>query len=568
MRAFLLRWALACTLIAAQTFTSAAAIMLPANPSWVPQGFNAGPPAPIVCNFAQGWYRNCDPGRITNTRSTTETCAGADGTYYTAAASTNCIGSGVGLNAWEARTNGIRNGTCAGGVAGSPGTLCTNWTAATTQSGLSRTIAGPSTESGLADVDIAYSGTSSGTAVSIDGETTTQVAATYGQTWTVSVFMYFNGAPTNVTSVNLLIRERQSGGGANNTNVSGSIPVLNAGPLGGQRFSYTATLSTASTAFVLPSIQLNFSSGISVSFDLRIGAYQLENNSLISPTVATYTVTNGGTGYLVNDTVTLATTGGTCTTSAVLKVTTVSVTTITATSTNTAFVCSTLPTSPVAQASTSGVGTGATFTLVPTNNAAQGFATPPIPTSGSAVTRNADVPSMAAIFGSSFTLYEAMTPAAPSTYSVNQIGVEVSDGTTTNRGNLARVLATGAGQQNGIGNVTGVNNSANGGSSIAVALAQNSVSKLSGTYTTTGTLSKISIGSREDGLIQWNGTIALVAINPNTALPASVIQQDTRLSLDLRCDGPMYARRCKVPAARDYARLATNDGEKVWRVAA
>ncbi len=84
--------------------------------------------------------------------------------------------------------------------------------------------------------------------------------------------------------------------------------------------------------------------------------------------MAPVTVGSGGTGYLVNDTITLA--GGTLASggvAAVVTVTAVSGSVVTAASISNGGAYATTPTMPMAQASTSGVGTGATITVVPTN---------------------------------------------------------------------------------------------------------------------------------------------------------------------------------------------------------
>ncbi len=69
----------------------------------------------------------------------------------------------------------------------------------------------------------------------------------------------------------------------------------------------------------------------------------------------------GGTGYAPGDTITLA--GGTSTTAAVLTVATVASGVVSTVTVATPGSYSVLPTNPASQASTSGVGTGATFTL-------------------------------------------------------------------------------------------------------------------------------------------------------------------------------------------------------------
>lgn len=75
----------------------------------------------------------------------------------------------------------------------------------------------------------------------------------------------------------------------------------------------------------------------------------------------TATVQAGGSGYAVNDTITLA--GGTNTQPIVLTVSTVSSGAITAVTISTAGMYTALPANPASQATTSGVGTGGTFNI-------------------------------------------------------------------------------------------------------------------------------------------------------------------------------------------------------------
>ena len=81
-------------------------------------------------------------------------------------------------------------------------------------------------------------------------------------------------------------------------------------------------------------------------------------------------VHTAGTGYVVNDTITL--TGGTFTTATVLKVTAVSAGAVTGSviTTHGTYSVAPSPVAPVAQGSTSGVGVNATFDVVYANGAA------------------------------------------------------------------------------------------------------------------------------------------------------------------------------------------------------
>jgi hypothetical protein len=92
-----------------------------------------------------------------------------------------------GLLIEESRTNSIRNNTMVGAVAGTPGTLPTNWSTFTALTGLTREIVGTGTENGITYIDIRVSGTPSGAGrYDFVYETGTGVAALNGQTWTNS----------------------------------------------------------------------------------------------------------------------------------------------------------------------------------------------------------------------------------------------------------------------------------------------------------------------------------------------------------------------------------------------
>jgi lysophospholipase L1-like esterase len=80
-------------------------------------------------------------------------------------------------------------------------------------------------------------------------------------------------------------------------------------------------------------------------------------NGLFSATIAA-----AGSGYAVNDTITLNTTGGACSTAPIVQVTGVSGGGVTSVSVVRGGICTSNPTNPLTQASSSGAGTGAQLT--------------------------------------------------------------------------------------------------------------------------------------------------------------------------------------------------------------
>ncbi len=234
-----------------------------------------------------------DP-RITFTRASTATYFNELGVLTTA-------GSGVarfdydpstlqprGLLIEEQRTNSIRNNTMQGAVAGTPGTLPTNWV---TQNvgGVARTeVVGVGVEDGITYVDIRYTGTTSSAATGGIISESSSVAASTGQTWTSSFYVRLVGGSTaGLTSINNNILERDSGG----TAVAGTSTVITPtnAALNTQRVSTTATLSNASTALVQQRVAIIPQSGVAIDITLRIGLPQLELGAFATSVIPTTT---------------------------------------------------------------------------------------------------------------------------------------------------------------------------------------------------------------------------------------------------------------------------------------
>jgi hypothetical protein len=172
-----------------------------------------------------------------------------------------------GASIWEARTNSIRNNTMAGAVAGTPGTLPTNWTFSGSIGGITTAVIGTGTDSGVNYVDIQWSGSATGNHTLFFDAAITAAASTV---WSNSFFLSIQaGSLANVTLTNVA---NFTGGGSNLS--SAVVPAT--GALGLQRFS-GACLGAAGTTAIQPG--LNFAATGAVSVTLRIGWPQCELNS-------------------------------------------------------------------------------------------------------------------------------------------------------------------------------------------------------------------------------------------------------------------------------------------------
>jgi hypothetical protein len=195
-----------------------------------------------------------------------------------------------GLLIEESRTNSIRNSTAQGAVAGTPGTLPTNWQISGAGAGtLNRDIVGTGTTAGIAYIDVRYYGTTSTTNLSINFEPNiSSVAATAGQTWTGSNYLAIvGGSIANLTFIRgVILTGRTSGGGstADAVNSGDQKAVLTATM---QRFSASITLADATTASLQPGVALTFSSGVALDITLRIGLPQLELGAFATSVIPT-----------------------------------------------------------------------------------------------------------------------------------------------------------------------------------------------------------------------------------------------------------------------------------------
>jgi hypothetical protein len=232
---------------------------------------------------------------VTFTRASDGTFTDSAGVIQTAATDVPrfdhnpTTGESLGLLVEEQRTNSIRNNTMVGTVAGTPGTLPTNWIAATPNNGLTRQIVGSGAENGINYVDIRYSGTTSASSLTaIYGESPIQVAAAVGQIWTNSVYVALVGGSTaNTTGVTVGIDENSGAGIFLAGSTTAFVP--SAGALSGKRVQHTRTITNALTAFVWPYVFFTYNSGVAIDITIRIGLPQLEQGAFATSVIPTTT---------------------------------------------------------------------------------------------------------------------------------------------------------------------------------------------------------------------------------------------------------------------------------------
>jgi hypothetical protein len=183
-----------------------------------------------------------------------------------------------------------------GAVAGSPGTLPTNWNEAL--GGLTRQIIGTGTELDVNYIDIRLSGTATVAQANIRPETTTAIVAATGQTWSNSWFVKKIAEPLPPIAYQILTIERTDVGGGVTEGGAAIAPTTSAF----QRFTQTRTLSGGGTvARVQPAINFTLTIGQSYDFTVRLGWPQMETGSVATSPI----VTTAGTASRVADVVSL-----------------------------------------------------------------------------------------------------------------------------------------------------------------------------------------------------------------------------------------------------------------------
>jgi len=183
-----------------------------------------------------------------------------------------------------AATNGIRNNSMVGAVAGSPGTLPTNWS--NSGSGLARQSVATGTLNGIPYVDIRISGTANNTYHDVFWDASNIIAALVGQDWVASCYLQIVAQPNPPVSYTLAMREFNSGGGFLGVFQGAALSISTTSF---NRFSFTRVLNQATVAFVHPSLLITVFNGQPYDFTIRIGYPQMERGTVATSVIPTTT---------------------------------------------------------------------------------------------------------------------------------------------------------------------------------------------------------------------------------------------------------------------------------------
>ena len=235
--------------------------------------------------------------RITFTRTSIATYFDLNGVMQTA-------GSGVprfdhnpttrvplGLPLEESRTNYIRNSTMVGAVAGTPGTMPTNWVTQFPNDGLTQTIVGTGAESGIPYIDIQIAGTASATSgKTIYFENTNSAPATSGQGVTASLYVRVSAG--SATGLSLQQQVQEWAAGSTFVGQTGATVSPTTSPLAGQRWTCLRTMGSTAVG-ANSALFIQYSSGAVINCTLRIGGPQVEVGAFITSFIPTSTYCPG-----------------------------------------------------------------------------------------------------------------------------------------------------------------------------------------------------------------------------------------------------------------------------------
>jgi hypothetical protein len=179
--------------------------------------------------------------------------------------------------------NYIRNNTMEGVVAGTPGTLPTNWHVQN-YGNTSEVVGSGVTDDGIEYVDIKFAGTPSNHPY-VDVETATQIATLSGERWTFSSYVALvAGDMTNVSGVRFSTNSYNSSGSY--VAYNGDITITPTSALVRHEFPRTTT-GGATVAYVKPKLNIMWDGSGAIDITIRIGNPQMERRSHASPVIKT-----------------------------------------------------------------------------------------------------------------------------------------------------------------------------------------------------------------------------------------------------------------------------------------
>jgi hypothetical protein len=203
---------------------------------------------------------------------------------------------GNGIEAVILATNSLPNNTMVGAVAGTPGTLPTNWSTGGGGGDIAQEIVGTGSEDGIFYIDIRISGTPTLTSsLTIRFAPNAQIAAGNGQIWSAS--NYIKLAAGSIANVLLRTNVRVSDSGAEAAERFEIVLNPTAAGLITQRQGLQSAITSASALFITQNITINYTSGLPFDITLRIGMPQLERGEYITPPIATTNAPRFGAGH-------------------------------------------------------------------------------------------------------------------------------------------------------------------------------------------------------------------------------------------------------------------------------
>lgn len=183
-----------------------------------------------------------------------------------------------------ASTNLMRNSVAQGAVAGTPGTMPTNWSVFTGGNGVSSAVVGSGVEDGIPYVDVRFFGTpTASNALGVyTGINAAGYPAAFNDVWTYSYCMRLvGGSLANLGFASWIWFQPGNG------NLPSIAVVPTNAPLRTQRNTITRTLTNAGTTAVFTQIRSNYFTGQTIDVTLRIGLPQLEKAERASSFIAT-----------------------------------------------------------------------------------------------------------------------------------------------------------------------------------------------------------------------------------------------------------------------------------------